>query len=160
MAGLEARVQAVIARTARQVRVRPRVVHLEWIDPLFNAGHWIPELIEYAGGRDCLGNRGRSSRSIPWSAVVEAQPDVLTVALCGFGIERILQDMRYLEARPGWSDLPTVRYGRIYVIDGNQYFNRPGPRLVDSLEIFAHAVHPGIHPPAPKAVAALNYLEL
>jgi iron complex transport system substrate-binding protein len=157
VAGLQARVQAVIARTQQQVRVRPRVVHLEWIDPLFNAGHWTPELIDYAGGEDCLGNKGQPSRSLPWSAIVEAQPDVLTVALCGFGIERTLEDMRILETRPGWGDLPAVRHERVYVIDGHHYFNRPGPRLVDSLEILAHALHPGIHPPAPAAVPVLNY---
>lgn len=155
VSALKVRVRAVIERT-QQVRVRPRVVHLEWIDPPFNAGHWTPELIEHAGGEDSLGNEGQPSRSLPWSAIVEAQPDVLTVALCGFGIERTLKDMCILEARPGWADLPAVRHGRVYLIDGHHYFNRPGPRLVDSLEILAHALHPGIHP-SPKGSPALKY---
>ena len=157
VAALEARVQAVAARTEREVRTRPRVAHLEWIDPPFNAGHWTPELIELAGGRDVLGAPGRPSRSLPWSAVVAAQPEVVTVALCGFGLERTLQDLPILEKQPGWADLPAVRHGRVYVIDGHQYFNRPGPRLVDSLEILAHALHPAIHPPPPTAPRALNY---
>jgi iron complex transport system substrate-binding protein len=155
---LKTRVQAVIARTERQVRARPRVVHLEWIDPPFNAGHWTPQLIEYAGGQDVLGNPGQPSCSLPWPAVVAARPEVLTVALCGFGIERTLEDLRILETQPGWSELPAVRSGRVYTIDGHQYFNRPGPRLVDSLEILAHALHPDIHPPARTAVPALRYV--
>lgn len=106
-----------------------------------------------------LGNRGQPSRSIPWPAVVEAQPDVLTVAVCGFGIGRTMEDMRILESWSGWADLPAVRRGRVYVIDGHHYFNRPGPRLVDSLEILAHALHPDIHPPAPTAMPALNYVQ-
>ncbi|MGH8659362.1 MAG: cobalamin-binding protein [Gammaproteobacteria bacterium] len=145
-AHLKARVERVAERTRRAVHERARVVHLEWIDPPFNAGHWTPELIELAGGSDCIGNRGKPSCTISWQMVLDAQPDVLFVALCGCNIERSLKDIPILEAQPGWSELPCVRQSRIYVADGHQYFNRPGPRLVDSLEMLAHALYPQVHP--------------
>lgn len=152
-AQLKARVERVAERTRRAVRERARVVHLEWIDPPFNAGHWMPELIELAGGIDCIGNRGKPSCKTSWQTVLDAQPDVLFIALCGFDIERSLKDMPILEAQPGWFDLPCARQNRIYVADGHQYFNRPGPRLVDSLEMLAHALYPHIHP-IPEGVPA------
>lgn len=145
-AQLKARVEQIAARTRRAVHERARVVHLEWIDPPFNAGQLTPELIELAGGIDCIGNRGKPSCTISWQTVLGAQPDVLFVAICGFDIERSLKDMPILEAQPGWFELPCVRQNRIYVADGHQYFNRPGPRLVDSLEMLAHALYPQVHP--------------
>ncbi|MGH8579068.1 MAG: cobalamin-binding protein [Gammaproteobacteria bacterium] len=158
-AQLKARVERVAERTRRSVHKRARVVHLEWIDPPFNAGHWTPDLIELAGGIDCIGNRGKPSCTISWQMVLDAQPDVLFVANCGFDIERSLKDMPILEAQPGWSELPCVRQGRIYVADGHQYFNRPGPRLVDSLEMLAHALYPQVHP-IPNGVPAAQRITL
>ncbi len=146
VAALKARVQLVAARSAKIEAPRPRVAHLEWIEPLFNAGHWTPELIALAGGSEILGRPAQPSCTLDWQAVLDAQPDVMTIALCGFGIARTWRDIPFLEAQPGWRDLPCVRARRVYVIDGNQYFNRPGPRLVDSLEIMAHVLHPTIHP--------------
>jgi iron complex transport system substrate-binding protein len=124
---------------------RPRVAFLEWLDPLFNGGHWNPTLVELAGGRDVLGSAGAPSRRIEWPALVAARPEVLFIACCGFSAERALQDVPILKQQPGWHDLPCVRAGRVYVSDGNAYFSRPGPRLVDSLEILAHALHPAAH---------------
>ncbi len=124
---------------------RPRVAFLEWIDPLFNAGHWNPMLIELAGGIDVLGNAGQPSRTTSWRNLVDSRPDVLFIACCGYSAERTLQDTSILEQHPGWEDLPCVRSGRVYVTDGNAYFSRPGPRLIDGLEIMARALHPEIH---------------
>lgn len=146
VAGLRARVDAVAQRTATiRLDQRPRVAFLEWIDPLFNGGHWNPELIGLAGGIDVLGSPAGASRTVAWRQVVDAQPDVVFVACCGYTTERALADIPLVEAKSGWADLPAVRNGRVYVTDGNAYFSRPGPRLVDSLEILAHSLHPGAH---------------
>lgn len=146
VAGLRARVDAVAQRTATiRLDQHPRVAFLEWIDPLFNGGHWNPELIGLAGGIDVLGSPAGASRTVAWRQVVDAQPDVVFVACCGYTTERALADIPLVEAKSGWADLPAVRNGRVYVTDGNAYFSRPGPRLVDSLEILAHSLHPGAH---------------
>jgi iron complex transport system substrate-binding protein len=147
VADLRARVDAVARLSATIVEGdRPRVAFLEWIDPLFNAGHWNPELIALAGGIDVLGSPAEASRTITWQQLVDARPDVLFVSCCGFPTERALQDLPILAAKPGWAELPAVRNTRVAFSDGNAYFSRPGPRLVDSLEILAHAVHPDLHP--------------
>lgn len=144
---LRGRIDAVARRSARiPLAERPRVAFLEWIDPLFNGGHWNPTLIDLAGGIDVLGCAGQPSRTTLSQALVESRPDVLFIACCGYPTERTLLDLPLLERLPGYADLPTVRSGRVYVTDGSAYFSRPGPRLVDSLEIMAHALHPGIHP--------------
>ncbi len=142
---LRRRIDAVAARSER-VADRPRVVLLEWLDPPFSCGHWSPELVRLAGGDEAIGRAGRPSRTLTWEEVLDARPDVLVVACCGFTLERTLVDLPGLTARPGWVDLPAVRAGRVYVTDGNAYFSRPGPRLVDSLEILSHALHPDVHP--------------
>ena len=125
---------------------RPRVAFLEWIDPFFNGGHWNPGLIDIAGGVDMLGNAGQPSRTTDWQTVRNCKPEVLFIACCGFSIERTLQDLPSLERQPGWGALPCVQSGRVYVTDGNAYFSRPGPRLIDGLELLAHALHPHTHP--------------
>lgn len=161
VADLRRRIEAVTARSAL-VAERPRVVLLEWLDPPFSCGHWSPELIRLAGGDEVLEVEGRPSRTLAWDEVVAARPDVLFVACCGFDLGRTLRDLPGLCVRPGWSDLPAVRAGRVYVTDGNAYFSRPGPRLVDSLELLAHALHPSAHPLPPGLPAArrLTPLEL
>lgn len=144
---LQSRVDVIRQRSAEiAVKEKPRVAMLEWIDPLFNAGHWTPELVAMAGGIDCLGNANQPSVGISDDALYEAQPDVLFVALCGFDLARTEQDMPSLQHLPGWADLPCVRDGRVYYTDGNAYFSRAGPRLVESLEVLAHALHPDSHP--------------
>ncbi|MEH6468040.1 MAG: cobalamin-binding protein [Porticoccus sp.] len=133
---------------------RPRVAILEWLDPLFDGGHWYPELIEMAGGTPCFGHRDKPSCSRSWEDLVAAQPDVILVSLCGFDLERTARDMPLLVDQPGFSKLPAAQNDQIYMVDGNCYFSRPGPRLVDSLEILANLLHPEVHPlPADVPVA-------
>jgi len=155
---LQARVDSIAHRSASiALENKPRVAVLEWIDPLFNAGHWTPELVAMAGGIDCLGNLNQPSVSLPENALLEAQPDVLFVALCGFDVPRTEQDLPRLARLPGWADLPCVRNGRVLYTDGNAYFSRAGPRLVESLEILAHALHPALHPKPACGDDALNW---
>lgn len=142
---LTARVDAVVARSAALVR-RPRVVLLEWLDPPFSCGHWSPELVRLAGGVEGLGHEGKPSRTLRWEEVLAWQPEVVCIACCGFSVERTVCDLPLLRLVPGWQDVPAVRAGRVYVTDGSHYFSRPGPRLVDSLEILAHTLHPEVHP--------------
>ncbi len=142
---LRGRIDAVAARSVA-VTSQPRVMLLEWIDPPFTAGHWSPEIVGLAGGREVLGREGEKSRSVPWKEIVAADPEVLVIACCGFDIPRTRQDLPLLLAQPGFSQLSCVRNERVYCLDGNAYFSRPGPRLVDSLEILAHALHPRLHP--------------
>ncbi len=145
VAGLKARVEAVARRSATVDR-RPRVALLEWLHPPFSCGHWSPELVHLAGGEEVLGRAGVPSRTLTWEEVAAARPEVLFVACCGFSVERTLEDLDLLAAHPVWSSLPAVRQGQVYVTDGSHYFSRPGPRLVESLEILAHALHPALHP--------------
>jgi iron complex transport system substrate-binding protein len=153
---LQARVDAVVARSANRGST-PRVAFLEWLDPPFSSGHWTPELVCLAGGSDVLGRAGERSRTLGWTEVAESAADVAVIACCGFDVTRTLGGLPALARAPGWLELPAVRHGRVYVIDGAQYFSRPGPRLVDGLEILAHALHPDVHPlpaglPAPYLV--------
>ncbi|RMD68330.1 MAG: cobalamin-binding protein [Gammaproteobacteria bacterium] len=143
--GLQARVEAVAARAAG-IRHPLRVVVLEWLDPPFSSGHWTPELVRLAGGIEALGREGQPSRTVSWEEVSAAQPEVLFIACCGFSIERTLEDVPAWQHIPGWQEVPAIRTGRVYVTDGSHYFSRPGPRLVDSLEILAHALYPDVHP--------------
>ncbi|QJX00788.1 cobalamin-binding protein [Frigoriglobus tundricola] len=154
---LRRRVGAVATRSERAAD-RPRVVLLEWLDPPFSCGHWSPELVRLAGGDEVLGRAGHPSRTLSWEEVVAARPDVLVIACCGFSLERTLDDLPGLVARPGWAELPAVRSGRVFITDGNAYFSRPGPRLVDSLEILAHALHPDLHALPPGRPAALRWV--
>jgi iron complex transport system substrate-binding protein len=144
IAGLRARVERLQAVTAAVPH--PTVVCLEWIDPVFAMGNWGPELVEIAGGVSLLGSLGEHSATTPWEAVRAADPDVLVVAPCGFGMERAQSEMHVLEAQPGWRDLRAVKAGRVYVADGNLYFNRSGPSLFDTPEILAEILHPASFP--------------
>lgn len=127
---------------------RPGVAFLEWLDPPFNGGHWNPELVELAGGVDLLGASGLPSSTLDWDQVVASNADILFIACCGHSTERALEDIREAAMRPEWRSLPAVRNGRVYVSDGDAYFARPGPRLIDGLEMMAHAFHPDLHPPS------------
>ncbi len=142
---LRERVEMVRRRTDT-IEYRPTVLLLEWIDPPFSAGHWSPELVAWAGGREVLGLAGQRSVTTPWEKIVETDPDVMVIACCGYDVQRTMADMPILKAYPGWEQLKSVREGRVYLVDGSAYFSRPGPRLVDSLEILANALHPEIHP--------------
>jgi iron complex transport system substrate-binding protein len=140
---LRARIDDV-RRRADEASSRPRVGFLEWIDPLFCGGHWNPELVEIAGGYDALGQRGADAVRIEWEAFRATQPEVIVIACCGFSEERARQDLPILAAQPDYANLPAVRTGRVHVVDGAAYFSRPGPRLVDSLELLAGFVHPEV----------------
>ena len=116
----------------------------EWLEPLMNAGNWMPDLITLGGGRDVFAHKGDRSHYIEWTEVRVADPEALLLLPCGFSIQRTLQELDLLTHRPGWKELRAVREGRVYVTDGNQYFNRPGPRLADSVEIVSEMLHPGL----------------
>ena len=133
-----ARLQAELS----EVSDRPRVVCLEWTDPPFACGHWTPELVELAGGRELLGKAGRPSRRAGWDELTATDPSVLLIAPCGFTLDRTLEEVPALNRQTGWADLLAVRTGRLYCTDGSAYFNRPGPRLVESLQIIAEVIHP------------------
>jgi iron complex transport system substrate-binding protein len=157
IAALMARVEAVTER-AKTIPHRPRVVLLEWIDPPFSSGHWSPELVRLAGGVEGIGREGERSRTIRWDEVVAFDPEVMVIACCGFTVERTLQDIPILRRYPGFADLRCVRDGRVFVVDGNAYFSRPGPRLVDSLELLGHCLHPA-ECPLPAHLALVYQLE-
>jgi len=142
---LRARIDAVADRSAR-LATRPRVALIEWLDPPFSCGHWNPELVRLAGGVEGLGREGERSRTLTWDEVIAWQPEVVVFACCGLEVDRTLGELPLLQSVSGWQDLPAVRSGRLFVTDGSQYFSRPGPRLVDSLEILAHALHPAVYP--------------
>jgi iron complex transport system substrate-binding protein len=145
LAGLSARVETV-RRRAAQIEQRPRCFLVEWVDPLFCAGHWGPELVEIAGGSDPLGRKHERSVQISWAQVVDAQPEVMVLALCGYDVARARQDFELLQTYPGFESLPAARDGRVYAVDANALFARPGPRIVDSLELLAGILLPGEFP--------------
>ncbi len=133
-----------IADRARLIANKPTIACVEWIDPLMAAGNWMPELVEMAGGVHRFGEAGKHSPWLTWDALCAADPDVLLIVPCGFDIARSRQDMGVLTGKPEWPTLRAVRTGRVFLGDGNQYFNRPGPRLVESLEILAELLHPDV----------------
>jgi len=136
---LKDRLGQLSERAARRGH-RPRVAAVEWIDPLMMAGNWVPELISAAGGEPLFVAPGEHSPWFDWEAFVAADPDIIVTMPCGYGIAQTLADIGGLTGRPGWRDLSAVRAGRVYVTDGHHYFNRPGPRLVDSAEIIFEIV--------------------
>ena len=138
---LKKKMQLVVDR-ATGLRNRPRVACIEWIEPLMAAGNWIPEMVDMAGGLNLFGIVGEHSPWMRWDELAAADPDIIVVLPCGFDIAQSRAEMRVLAAMPGWAKLRAVREGRVYLTDGNQYFNRPGPRLVESLEILAEILHP------------------
>jgi iron complex transport system substrate-binding protein len=123
---------------------RPRVLCLEWLDPSYVAGHWVPEMVERAGGVDVLGQAGKPSFRVEWEAVIAARPDVIVVMPCGYTLAAAEAEFRNLPLLQGWKDLPAVRHRRVYAVEASGYFSRPGPRLADGLEILAAAIHGGI----------------
>lgn len=141
---LRRRIDNVAERTA--ALRRRNCLLLEWLDPLYCSGHWGPELVELAGGVDPLGRKWADSVRVDWRDVVAAQPEVLLLACCGNGVQKTLEELPELRRRSGWENLPAVRNEQLYVVDGSSYFSRPGPRLVDSLEILAGLLHPEVFP--------------
>ena len=133
---------AAIADRARSLPARPTLAFIEWIEPLMAGGNWTPTLIEAAGGVNLFGEAGKHSPWMTWDELRRRDPEVIFVAPCGFDLKRTRQEMPALTHRADWPELRAVHSGRVYSADGNQYFNRPGPRLVESLEILAEVLHP------------------
>jgi iron complex transport system substrate-binding protein len=131
-----------IAQRARDLPEKPSVACIEWIDPLMAAGNWMPELVEMAGGVNLFGEAGKHSPWMTREQLQEKDPEMILILPCGFDIEQTRQNIHLLAGKPGWSQLQAVRNRRVYLLDGNQYFNRPGPRLAESLEILAEIMHP------------------
>ncbi|MEB3177428.1 MAG: cobalamin-binding protein [Nostocaceae cyanobacterium] len=123
----------------------PKVACLEWVDPLMSASNWIPELVTIAGGEPLFSTVGQPSHVMPWEILIDINPDVVIFMPCGFDLQRTHQEALLLTQRPEWQNLHATQSGRVYITDGNSYFNRPGPRLVDSLEILAEILHPEIY---------------
>jgi iron complex transport system substrate-binding protein len=147
IASLQARMCA-ISEKARAAIERPRVACIEWIEPLMGTGNWMPELVEMAGGVNLLGERDKHSCYLTWEDVMNRDPEVIIVCPCGFDIDRTKGEMYWLTQRPEWLTMRAVRNGRVHLADGNQYFNRPGPRLVETLHILAEVLHPTLFAPA------------
>ncbi len=133
---------AKLAAITNDLLARPRVFCMEWLDPVYCSGHWMPEMVALAGGVDELGRAGSDSVRIPWTDVVEWAPEVLIVTPCGFNLDKVTELIPSLFDYPGWSDLPAVRKGRVYAVDANSYFARPSLRVVDGTELLAHLIHP------------------
>ena len=142
LSGLKKRIWQVEQQTRHLSR--PRVACLEWLDPLMAGGNWIPELVEIAGGTSAFATAGTHSPSITWDALAAYQPDILIIMPCGFKIAQSQMDLPTLAAHPQWQVLPAVQTNRVFVVDGNAYYNRPGPRIVDSAETLAEILHPEV----------------
>ena len=140
-ARMQERIDAVTGR-AELADGRPRVLHLEWTDPLMCGGHWVPEMVEMAGGENCFGDKEMGSFPLEWNAVVESQPEVIVLMPCGFEVPRALEDVPLLTEKDGWNSLPAVKNNRVFAIDASNYTSRSGPRLVTGLEILAEMIHP------------------
>jgi iron complex transport system substrate-binding protein len=141
IASARARLEKIAARTRNLSRC-PRVFCMEWADPVYCAGHWVPEMVELAGGIDTLARKGADSTRIPWQDVLDWSPEIVIFSPCGFHLAQALQQISHLESQPGWAELPAVRNGRVYAVDADSYFARPGPRVVDGTRLLAHLIHP------------------
>ncbi len=149
-ATLQERIDRIENRAANMSEY-PRTLCLEWLDPMFLAGHWVPEMVELAGGTDVLGHAGEKSRRVEPKEIVLASPDVVVLMPCGFNLERTRKEAGAVTQLPWWADLPAARTDRVWAVDGSSFFNRPGPRLVDGLEILAHILQPRLFPRPPRA---------
>ena len=138
---IQARIDAVVERAAA-ADSHPSVLHVEWADPLMCGGHWVPEMVEMAGGSNTFGSKDTGTLKLDWADVLERQPEVIIMMPCGFDVKRSLQDVPILTGKDGWASLPAVRDNRVYVIDASAYTSRSGPRLVTGLEIMAEMIHP------------------
>ena len=138
---LQVRIDAVTERAA-QVNHRPKVLQLEWVDPLLCGGHWVVEMVERAGGESCFGSKETGSSRLDWDQVIASQPEIIMLMPCGFNLERAVEDVPLLLNLEGWDSLPAVRNDQVFIIDADAYTSRLGPRLVTGLEIMAEIIHP------------------
>lgn len=134
VAGVEQAVAGVVER--------PRVLCLEWLDPPYVGGHWVPDMVERAGGTDVLGRTGEPSRQVTWESILGSHPDVIVVMPCGYDLEQTVTEFRRTELPPDWAQLAAVRAGQVFAVDATSYFSRPGPRLVLGVRVLAHILHP------------------
>ena len=151
--GRVAKAEALVAELRRQLELigravatdgtRPRILFMEWLDPVYCSGHWVPEMVRWAGGIDVLGRAGSESVRLAWGDVLDYAPELIIVAPCGFDLERAARSAEeMLPAFPGWRSLPAVRSSRVFAVDANSYFARPGPRVIDGTNLLAHLIHP------------------
>jgi iron complex transport system substrate-binding protein len=147
------RIKRVREKT-QTVQHRLRVFFMEWLQPPWAGGHWIPEMVDYAGGVDGLGRPGKASHRIEWDEVVEYQPQIIVLSPCGFDANQVMQEVHVLGSYQGWEKIPAFQSSRIYAVNASAYFSRSGPRVVDGLEILAHIIHPELFSenPHPEAV--------
>jgi iron complex transport system substrate-binding protein len=151
---LRERLDAVRTRV-RSLSHRPRVVCIEWLSPLYVAGHWVPEMVQLAGGQDVLAQLGTPSRVVTWDDIVAASPDLLIVMPCGFSVERTRTELSQLMQQPGQWRIPSTLTEHTFLVDASSYFSRPGPRLIDGIELLASILHPSDHAPIHDSMASL-----
>jgi iron complex transport system substrate-binding protein len=132
----------IVRHKLKYVESRPTVACIEWLEPLMVSGNWVPQLVGIAGGSSVLAEAGKHSPFVKWEDIQQQNPEVMVVMPCGFSIERTMKEIDLLLNLPGFADMQAVKNNRLYIADGNQYFNRPGPRIVDSVEILAEIIHP------------------
>lgn len=145
VSALRQRIDTVRQRAA-QALTRPRVCCLEWMDPLFVSGHWIPEMVQIAGGTDGIGNHGTPSSQVTWDQVRAYQPEIIILMPCGADVPKTLSELDYVRDLPGWNEIPAVRASQVYAVNASAYFSRSGPRLVDGLELLAQIIQPELFP--------------
>jgi iron complex transport system substrate-binding protein len=143
-----------VREKAQTVGHRPRVFFMEWLQPPWAGGHWIPQMVDYAGGVDELGHLGKPSHRIGWDEVVDYQPEIIVLSPCGFDANHVMEEAHVLASCHGWEKIPAFQSSRIYAVNASAYFSRSGPRVVDGLEILSHIIHPELFPanPHPEAV--------
>ncbi len=160
---LGSRIEKIRSKLGNE-RDRPRVFCLEWLDPPFVAGHWVPEMVETAGGECGIGKPSEPSFKVTWDEIVEFAPQMLFIMPCGYDIEKTINELDTITSNEGWFALPATNKGEIYLFDANSYFSRPGPRVVDGLEILAKTIHPesmkGYNPPPDSVINLRNYMQI
>jgi len=142
---LSRRIERVREKT-RMVEQRPRVFFMEWLEPPWAGGHWIPQMVDYAGGVEGLGTLGKPSHRIGWEEVLDYQPEIIVLSPCGFDLDGVLKEIHVLASYPGWERIPAFQSSNIYAVNASAFFSRPGPRVVDGLELLAHIIHPQLFP--------------
>ena len=159
---LNSRISGIRTITERE-RDKPRVFCLEWLDPPFVAGHWVPDMVEIAGGQNGLRNKGEISVKVKWEEILEFAPHYIFVMPCGFNIDKTLNEIDAITSNPIWHQTPAAQKGNVYLVDANSYFSRPGPRLVEGIEIIARTIHPDsvkIELPPDSILNLRNYMQI
>ena len=147
---LRDRIDLVRNRT-HDAKDKPRVFFMEWLQPPWSGGHWIPQMIDFAGGTDGLGRLGKPSHLIEWREVVEYRPETIVLSPCGYDVDGVLNELRVLDSYDGWDEIPAFKTSNIYAVNASAYFSRPGPRIVDGLELLAHIIHPELFSTLPRS---------